>query len=246
MRDLSSWMQRLVRSLGIWRCPVGRRHIAGLALPTTAMAISIATAPLAGQTTIVKVEPVDAAALAALDWSRVAEEVEPDGRFARLPDARSLSWALDPESDRLWFRIDLAGPVPADWFGVNVAVDTDLDPDNGASWWGSNAGFRFDRLLTAYLSRGTTYWQGAFGLSDAEAVARFDLSALDAELAIGIDREHDALLLGLPWRQLDSDGRFRLIATVGSNALDNDDIPNLGSVLVELPVASGSAKTPGG
>jgi hypothetical protein len=196
--------------------------------------LAIACSGIAAAQAVQKVQLADPAALAGLAWRSLAREPAGDGRQARLPDARELAWSLDERTGRVWFRVTLESDVPARWFGINVAVDGDGDPANGTAWWGSNAAFRFDRLLTAYLNLGNGYWQGAVGLADAAGVARGDMASLTDDVAVVVDRERRSLALGVTRRALDEDGRLRLIATVGSSFIANDDLPDEGAVTLGL------------
>jgi Complex I intermediate-associated protein 30 (CIA30) len=168
-----------------------------------------------------------------LDWKPLAQEESADGRFPSLPDAKNLSYAV--KGGRLWIRIDLMEKPPSDWLGVNVAIDGDGDPQDGLAWWGFNKKFHFDRLLTAYLTRSGSEYQGVVGITDAKGAEAFDLTRLGSEtLSLAVDRKSSSLLLSVALRNVDSDGRFHLIATVGSPFIPNDDIPDKGFATVDL------------
>jgi Complex I intermediate-associated protein 30 (CIA30) len=169
-----------------------------------------------------------------LDWKTLAEETVADGRFASLPDAKRLSYAL--EGGRLWLRIEVAEPPPARWFGVNVALDIDGDPRNGQAWWGFNKEFHFDRLLSAYLTRcgaGSEY-QGVVGITDAQGAQAFDFTRLGSKsVSVAVDREGRSFILSVPLEDVGAEGSFHLIATVGSPFIPNDDIPDRGFATIE-------------
>jgi len=171
-----------------------------------------------------------------LNWTALATDDRGDGRFPRLPDATALAYALDPKSDVLWFRIDLSGEPPQKWLGVNIAIDGDEDPASGLPWWGFNKEFRFDRLVSAYLMKtgsDSRDYQGVLGVADVDGINAFDFTNLGAgNVKVTMDREKRTLLLGIPRKDVDADGRFRLIATVGSAFLANDDLPNRGFATV--------------
>jgi Complex I intermediate-associated protein 30 (CIA30) len=176
---------------------------------------------------------LDPTALAGLPWQVVAEEAAGDGTRPRLPDATALAWARG-SGDTVWFRVTLASAPPEGWFGINIALDLDDDPANGMAWWGTNSAFHFDRLITAYLSLGWGEWQGALGVADAAAVATGDMSSVTREVQAAIDRPGHALLVGVPASSLPMQRSIRLIATVGSSMVNNDDLPNEGAVEVSL------------
>lgn len=176
---------------------------------------------------------VDTTALAGLPWKVLAEDPAGDGSRPRLPDATALAWTRG-SGDMIWFRVTLASAPPEGWFGINLALDLDDDPENGTAWWGANSTFHFDRLITAYLSLGWGEWQGALGVADAAAVAKGEVSSVTREVQAAIDRPGHALLVGVPANTLPTGRPIRFIATVGSSMVNNDDLPNEGAVRVSL------------
>jgi hypothetical protein len=184
------------------------------------------------------VQLADAAPLAGLSWRTLARDETGDGRSPRLPDAIALDWATAPDG-RVWFRVALADVPPERFLGVNVALDVDGDPTNGTAWWGSNSAFRFDELVTAYLTRTEHAWMGAVGVASAEDVGRRVMDARTADVAAAIDRPNRALLVGVPRDALPARGTMRVIATVGSSFVNSDDLPGDGAVELELAPAGG-------
>ena len=180
----------------------------------------------------IALSPLDA--LTGLEWRTLSTEEQGDATRPTLPDATSLRYAIDTGNDRVWFRVDLAQAPDEQWLGINIAIDADLDPDNGTNWWGTNQEFKFDRLVTAYLNESGGYWQGPLGIADAAGVADFNMNNLSHDVAVAVDRDSPALMVGVPRRSLDPDGRMRLIATVGSSFAANDDVPNTGAVELNL------------
>jgi hypothetical protein len=181
---------------------------------------------------------VDAAALDGLRWTVLTEEAVGDASRTGLPDATALAWAAG-RGETVWFRVTLASAPPEEWFGINVALDLDGDPENGMAWWGANSGFRFDRLITAFLNLGAGEWQGALGISDHEAVARGDMASVTREVQVAIDRRGHALLVGVPAASLPAEHPVRLIATVGSSMVNSDDLPNQGAAIVTFGAPTG-------
>lgn len=181
----------------------------------------------------------DAAPLASLPWRPLATDPAGDGTSPRLPDAAALAWAPDGDG-RVWFRVALHGPAPERWLGINVALDVDGDPTNGTAWWGANKAFHFDRLVTAYLWPGAGYWQGALGVARAESVTRGVMDDLSRDVRVAVDRgAPGAFLVGVPGAALAGGRPTRLIATVGSAMLNNDDLPDSGAAEANLPTAPG-------
>jgi hypothetical protein len=181
---------------------------------------------------VVRTRVIEAPDEARLEWKRLAEEKVRDGRYPSLPDASALSYAT--KDGRLWFRIDLLDDPPSDWLGVNVAIDGDGDSQNGVAWWGFNKEFHFDRLLSAYLTRSGSEYQGVVGVTDSEGTKTFDFTRLGSDnVSVAVDRASNALILSVALPDVDDDGSFHVIATVGSPFIPNDDIPDRGFAAIE-------------
>ena len=175
-----------------------------------------------------------APSLAALAWQPLVREEAGDALRPTLPDAVALSWATAPDG-RVWFRVTLAETPPERFMGINIALDTNADPGDGMAWWGTNSGFHFDQLVTAYLTRTQSLWMGSTGVASAQEVGRGLMDGGTADVLAAIDEENRALLVGVPRAALPPQGPVWLIATVGSSMINNDDLPNQGAVALPLP-----------
>jgi len=171
--------------------------------------------------------PDDPAPLRDLSWRTLASDPAGDGKPG-LPDARALFTANDPVRPLVWFRIDLEGPVPARWIGVNLVLDDDGDPADGAAWWGKNTAFHFDHLVTAWLFQVGSRWEGSVGIVPAADAAAFRVTN-DREVHLAIDRAARRVYVGV--RLPDLGASPRLVAAVGSAMVHSDDVPDEGAVL---------------
>ncbi len=196
-------------------------------------ALVVAAAPALAQSPVQKVQLVPADTLTSLPWQTLATEAKDDTLHPRLPDANELAFAVDAKGGRVWFRVTSHRPLPERFFGINVAIDHDGDPNNGLAWWGTNK-FKLDRLASAYLFRAEGYWQGVLGVADGEHAGRFEFTNLSQDAQAALDRERQTIFLGVPRAMLGSAPTVRVIATVGSMAVNNDDIPNEGALTVKL------------
>lgn len=185
------------------------------------------------RTPVTKVNTLPAAVLSQLSWRSVGSEGVDDIRSPRLPDARRLEMATDATDGRIWFRVLLADPLPPRWLGFNLALDVDGDSSNGMAWWGHNTQFHFDRLISVYLNRGASYWQGWVGVGASDTISTGGLDSISSDVAVVLDRDSRAVAVGVPRDALGGD-RIRLISTVGSSLLDNDDLPDEGAIQVDL------------
>jgi pimeloyl-ACP methyl ester carboxylesterase len=166
-------------------------------------------------------------------WTAIAADPKGDGRDPSLADAAQLSYRFDAQEDMLWFRVALFGRPDADAFGVNIAVDTGADDSDRTNWWGANKEFRFDRLVTAWVTRVDGVYKGAIGISDAAGAREKRLTNLkrnNLELRV----ERDSILIGLKRSDLTDRMKMNVVAAVGSPQTWSDDIPNVRSAAIDL------------
>jgi len=166
-------------------------------------------------------------------WTVLAVDPKGDGRDPALPDAAQLSYRYDKPQDLLWFRVSLYGKPIEESFGVNIVVDTGADDAAKMNWWGANKEFKFDKLVTAWVTRGDGGYQGTIGVGDATgAKAQNFNNLLQNNLQIRV--EGDSIVIGVKRTDLTEKMKMNLIAAVGSNERWNDDIPNTRSVALDL------------
>jgi hypothetical protein len=167
-------------------------------------------------------------------WRELARDAAGDGRRPSLPDAVALSVLDGPKNGPLWFRIALKDPLPTPWIGVNLALDTDGNADDGMPWWGTNTSFNFDRLVTVWVFHGPAGDQGVVGVADARHVGNGELIDEGGEAPLwAVDPEGPAVLVGVPRAALGPAGvKTRVVAAVGSALLHNDDVPDAGAAEV--------------
>ena len=166
-------------------------------------------------------------------WTVLAFDAKDDGRDPSLPDAAQLSYRYDKQEDMLWFRVSLYGRLNEQAFGVNIAVDTGGDDAAKMNWWGENKDFKFDKLVTAWVTRGDSGYQGTIGVGDAAgSKARNFNNLVQNNLQIRI--EGDSIVIGLKRTDLTDKMKMNLIAAVGSNEQWNDDIPDTRYATLDL------------
>lgn len=199
----------------------------------TALALLVAASQATAQTPVQKVQLVAADTLKALAWHSLATDPQGDVLHPRLPDAKELSYAIDTKAEMVWFKVSSYEPLPERFFGINVAIDNDGNSDNGLTWWGTNK-FKLDRLASSYLFSAEGFWQGVAGVTDGDSAGRFLLSAITRDARAAVDREQKTIFLGVPRSALGTATSIRVIATVGSMMVNNDDVPNEGAVTVKL------------
>ena len=162
-----------------------------------------------------------------------------DGRDPSLADAAQLAYRYDKQQDFLWFRIALYGQPNEHAFGVNLVIDTGGDDSTRMNWWGANKNFRFDRLVTAWVTRNDKGFEGTIGVGDAAGVNAKQMNNL-RQNNLQIRVEGDSIVIGVKRTDITDKLKMNLIAAVGSNEQWNDDLPNAGSATIDL-----SKPTPG-
>ncbi len=166
-------------------------------------------------------------------WTVLAVDPKGDGRDASLPDAAQLSYRYDKQQDLLWFRVSLYGKPHEEAFGVNIVVDTGAEDTSKMNWWGANKDFKFDKLVTAWVTRSHGGYQGTIGVGDAAGAKAKKFNNL-LQNNLQIRAEGDSIVIGLKRTDLTDKMKMNLIAAVGSNEQWNDDIPNTRSVALDL------------
>jgi len=166
-------------------------------------------------------------------WTVIGFDAKGDARDPSLADAATLSYRYDKRQDFLWFRVSLYGLPNEQAFGVNLAFDTGGDEAAKMNWWGTNKVFKFDKLLTAWVTRGANGYEGTIGISDAAGIrAKQFNNLLQNNQQIRV--EDDAIVIGVKRTDVTDKLKMNLIAAVGSNQEWNDDVPNAGSVAIDL------------
>jgi len=166
-------------------------------------------------------------------WTVIAAKAKGAARDASLPQAAQLSYRYDKQQDVLWFRIALYGSLDQQAFGANLAFDTRPDDAAKMNWWGTNKGFKFDRLVTAWVTRTANGYEGTIGVADADGVRTKHMNNL-AQNNVQILTDNDAILIGLKRTDITDDMKLKLIAAVGSNEQWNDDLPSSGFATIDL------------
>jgi hypothetical protein len=188
----------------------------------------------AGPSFVERLPPPLADARPRARWEELARDPVGDGTRPGLPDAVALGVLRDDAHGLVWFRVQLAAAPAEGWAGLNLALDVDGDPSNGTAWWGKNTSFRFDRLVTAWITDNGAGYQGQLGIADASEVA----GGIFANPRYGVpgyavDRANHAFVVTVPRTALQGGpGPVRLVAAVGSSFMHNDDIPNEGAIAV--------------
>jgi len=166
-------------------------------------------------------------------WTVLAGDPKGDTRDASLADAAQLAYRYDKQQDCLWFRISLYGIPNEQAFGVNLVFDTAGDDAAKMNWWGANKTFRFDRIVTAWVTRGDNGYQGTIGVGDSAGVKAKQINNL-LKNNLQVRVEGDSIVIGVKRTDVTDKLKMNLLAAVGSNQDWSDDVPNSASVTIDL------------
>src|SRR5205085_1441894 len=166
-------------------------------------------------------------------WTVAGFDAKGDARDPSLADAAQLSYRYDKQQDLLWFRVSLYGKPNEQAFGINLVFDTGVDEAAKMNWWGANTAFKFNKLVTAWVTLGGNGYQGTIGIGDVVGIkAKQVNNLLQNNLQIRV--EGDSLIIGVKRTDVTDKLKMNVIAAVGSNQQWNDDVPNAGSVAIDL------------
>ena len=165
-------------------------------------------------------------------WTVLTFDPKGDARDPQAGDAALLSYRYDQRTDVLWFRVNLYGKANEQSFGINFAIDNG-DETNKIDWWGANKNFKFDRLVTAWVSRRDGRYEGTMGVADAAGISASQFNNL-LQNDLQIRTERDAILIGIKRADISSKQKLNLIASIGTSQQSNDELPNAGSATIDL------------
>src|SRR5437588_6049327 len=129
-------------------------------------------------------------------WTVVGFDAKGDAHDPLLADAATLSFRYDKQQDFLWFRVSLYGLPNEQAFGVNLVFDTGGDEAAKMNWWGANKAFKFDKLMTVWVTRGANGYEGTIGVGDAAGVKAKQFNNL-LQNNLQIRAEGDSVLIGV-------------------------------------------------
>jgi hypothetical protein len=173
-----------------------------------------------------------AKAVDGLEWHELGRDDAGDGVVAGAPDLRLFEMARGGE--RTWFRLTFEQPLPAS-FGVNVVVDRDGDPNGDLLWWGGKSRFRFDRLVTAWITREGDGYFGLIGITDADGARARNYAKLSGDVSLRIGSDGKSVVIGVPATVLDLMPGAKVIAAGGTHLVWSDNLTATGGEGIELP-----------
>lgn len=155
-----------------------------------------------------------------LVWQPFLTDAAGDGKNPSLPDIVAVDRA--GSGDRMWYRVAFRDALPRS-FGVNVVINRSGDPATGMRWWGNGSTFRFDRLVTVWISRDGDRYFGRTGITDEDGARAARLAKLSSDVQVAMGSDDRSVMIGVPRDFLGlTDGSTTIVAA-GSHLVWNDD-----------------------
>ncbi len=170
-------------------------------------------------------------------WTTLASDGTGDGSHGGpgFLDGTKLEYRYDDKSDSVWFRVTVTNMLNAN-YGINIIMNVN-GAGSTANWFGSNTSFKYNRIITAWITSGTS---GTVGITDAAGFGAGNYTKLGKDnISISMDATAKTYTLGLKRTDIYNDTVLNatVIAGVGSNQFWDDDVPNSGSGSVNLKPA---------
>lgn len=170
-------------------------------------------------------------------WTLGGEDADGDGRRANFQDGRALWYWLDAATDTLWVRLGVHGEIDEQLPAVSLSFDLDDDQGTGMPWYGSNAAFRFDKMVSVGpVRRDGDHFVGYNGITDVDGVRRRDwINERQGNIAFLLDPAGRSYIVGVAVSDLaPRASRLHFIGSVGHQATWNDDIIDRGHVTITI------------
>ena len=156
----------------------------------------------------------------AVTWRPYLTDAANDGKNAALPDVVAVERA--ESGDRLWFRVAFREPLPQS-FGVNLVVNRSGDPSTGMRWWGNGSTFRFDRLVSAWITRDGDRYFGRVGVTDDDGARGARLLKIPADVQLAMGSDGRSVMIGVPRAAIEWGESSTMVVAGGSHLVWNDD-----------------------
>ena len=156
----------------------------------------------------------------AVTWRPFLKDAAGDGKNPKLPDVIAVDRA--ESGDRLWFRVTFHDPLPRS-FGTNIVVNRTGDPAGGMRWWGAGSTFRFDRLVTAWITRDGDRYFGRVGVTDDDGARAGRLAKITSDVQLAMAGDDRSVMIGVPRAALDLTEKSTFVVAGGSHLVWNDD-----------------------
>ena len=90
-------------------------------------------------------------------------------------------------------------------------------------WWGNGSTFRFDRLVTAWITRDGDRYSGLVGVTDDDGARGARLAKLTNDVLVAKGSDERSVMVGVPRAALALTDKSAMIAAGGTHLAWNDD-----------------------
>ena len=156
----------------------------------------------------------------AVTWKPFLVDAVGDGKSPKNPDVVAVDRAEDGE--RWWYRVEFHDPLPLS-FGVNIVVNRSGDPATGNKWWGNGSTARFDRLVTAWITRNGDRYFGRVGVTDDLGSRGARMMKIPADIQIAMASDNRSVMIGVPKSALELTDASTIVVAGGTHLVWNDD-----------------------
>jgi hypothetical protein len=156
----------------------------------------------------------------AVTWKPFLTDAAGDGKSPKNPDVVAVDRAED--GDRWWYRVAFHDPLPPS-FGINIVVNRSGDPATGMKWWGNGSTARFDRLVTAWITRSGDRYFGRVGVTDDLGSRGARIAKISSDIQLAMADDNRSVMIGVPKSALELTDASMVVVAGGTHLVWNDD-----------------------
>ncbi len=159
-------------------------------------------------------------------WKSLLVDVSGDTKYGDA-DGKELSYHYDAQTDSIWFKYVIFQELESDFPALSLSVDIDHNQENGFGWYGSNAVFRYDKMVSVGPKKiENRSYVGFNGITNQEGIkSRNWVNEKRGNVTYYRLKDNKTFIIGFPLQDLSiSSGIINVIGSVGEDAVWNDDI----------------------
>lgn len=162
-------------------------------------------------------------------WTTLTSDASGDGQNPNYLDGTKLEYKYDDNTDSIYFRVTV-DQYKAYAFGINIIMNIAGAGATG-TWWGNqNSSFKYNRLITVWMSNPP---MGTVGVTDASGAAANNFTKIAGANKVTVIGDNTAKTYTIRIKRTDiykgSSLKGDVIAAVGAHNGWNDDLPNTGN-----------------
>ncbi len=162
-------------------------------------------------------------------WTTLTTDATGDGQTSGYLDGTKLEYMYDDNTDSVYFRVTV-DQYKANAFGINIIMNVTGAGSTG-TWWGNqNSSFKYNRLITVWMSVPP---MGTVGVTDAAGAAANNFTKIAGASKVTVIGNTTDKTYTIRIKRTDiyngSSLKANVIAAVGAHNGWNDDLPNSGN-----------------